>query len=83
MMEENVIYRIKFIRSSYSLKRKHPDQYEFFWNLFQTHPKREEKRVDEIKDIQLKWISWKHGGPVFTLIYNDGTKDTISWRKCL
>ena len=75
--------RIKNIHSSTSLKTEFPDQYVYFWNLFQTHPNREKKRVEEIADIELNFVSQKYGGSVFTLIYNDGTNDTISWRACL
>ncbi len=75
--------RIKNIHSSKSLKTDFPEQYVYFWNLFQTHPNREKKRVEEISDIELKFVAQRHGGSVFTLIYNDGTNDTISWRACL
>jgi len=75
--------RIKHINSCKSLKTEFPDQYVYFWNLFQTHPNREKKRVEEIADIELKFVAQRHGGSVFTLIYNDGTNDTISWRACL
>ncbi len=80
-------WKIEDIGVCPSLRVQRPDLYAFFRELFQHHPESEKKRVEEIKDISLK----KHGrGPIknyqdlqFHLYYEDGTTQTISWRKCV
>jgi hypothetical protein len=80
-------WKIEDIGVCPSLRVQRPGSYEFFRELFQHHPEAEKKRVEEIKDISLK----KHGkGPIknyqdlqFHLHYEDGTSDSISWRKCV
>ncbi len=80
-------WKIEDIGVCPSLWVQRPESYAFFRELFQHHPEAEKKRVMEIKDIALK----KHGkGPIknyqdlqFHLHYEDGTSDSISWRKCV
>jgi hypothetical protein len=80
-------WKIEDIGVCPSLRDRRPESYEFFRELFQHHPESEKKRVTEIKDIALK----KQGrGPLknyqdlqFHMIYEDGTSDSISWRKCV
>jgi hypothetical protein len=38
--------RIKHINSCKSLKTEFPDQYVYFWNLFQTQPREKTRRRD-------------------------------------
>ncbi len=80
-------WKIEDIGVCPSLRVERPSSYEFFRELFQHHPEAKKKRVEEIKDISLK----KHGrGQIkdyrdlqFHLHYEDGTSDSISWRKCV
>jgi hypothetical protein len=80
-------WKIEDIGVCPSLRIQRPESFEFFRELFQHHPEAEKKRVTEIKDIALK----KFGkGPIkdhqdlqFHLHYEDGTSDSISWRKCV
>jgi len=80
-------WKIEDIGVCPSLRIQRPESYEFFRELFQHHPEADKKRVAEIKDIALK----KFGkGPIkdhqdlqFHMIYEDGTTDSISWRKCV
>jgi len=74
---------IYLIKKSSSLKKTHPEDYSFFWNLFQNHPNKMEKRTEDIIDIKLNKAQWSDGGPFFSLIYNDGSEATISWGTCL
>ena len=64
-----------------SLKEEHPYTYIFFNELFQRHPEKDKKRVDDIIDIRID--SYPKGGYVFNILLDDGTSDTISWKCCV
>lgn len=71
-----------------SLKTHHPASYTFFRELFQNHPEANRKRVAEIEDISLRKFNKRApaqmpGNLQFVLQYPDGTRDTISWKKCI
>lgn len=72
--------QIEAIGQCKSLRSEHPKEYVFFYELFQKHPHAERKRVSEITDIfiQQSWGDFRLGYRL-----RDGTKDTISWNKCL
>jgi hypothetical protein len=80
-MDKTVVRsHIETIGQCKSLRSEHPNEYVFFYELFQKHPHAERKRVSEITDIciQKSWGEFRLG-----YILRDGTKDTISWNKCL
>lgn len=72
--------RIHTVGLCKSLRSEHPKEYTFFYELFQKHPHAERKRVREIADIfiQQSWGDFQIG-----YMLRDGTRDTISWNKCL
>ena len=80
-MNKNIVRsRIDMIGQCKSIRTEHPEDYVFFYELFQQHPHADRKRVSEIADIfiQEAWGEYRMG-----YILLDGTKDTISWNKCL
>lgn len=60
--------------------RGRPEEYAFFYALFQRHPEAERKRVSEIVDIFIESVK---GDARLGYVLRDGTRDTISWNKCL
>lgn len=63
-----------------SLRRSHPEDYRFFYELFQRHPRAESKRLKGIVDI---FIDQGRGDYRMGYVLSDGSRDTISWNKCL
>jgi hypothetical protein len=60
--------------------RHRPDDYAYFRALFQRHPEAERKRVCDIVDIFIEQV---RGEARLGYVCSDGTRDTISWNKCL
>lgn len=79
--KDEVRERIALVGKCKSLRTKHPDQYSFFFDLFQNHPHAERKRVAEIEDIFIR-IGYA-GTYQMGYILPDGMKDTISWVSCV
>lgn len=71
-----------------SLLVKDPELYTYFENLFHRHPDKYKKGVDKMVDISIckfpgcstiySWSDYQ----IF-INKNDGTKDSISWSKCI
>lgn len=73
----------------YSLKEFDEDMFNFFCKMFQFHSQREKKRVEEIKDIQIKLFpkvnpnrERKTGDFQFWIIRKDDSSDSINWSSC-
>lgn len=63
-----------------SLRTSHPENYQFFYELFQRHPRAEAKRLADVIDI---YIDLARGDYRMGYVLSDGSRDTISWNKCL
>lgn len=72
-----------------SLKDKSPEMFLFFFNLFQRHPRKIDKEVDKICDIQIKLFpkvpknrDRRSSDYQFWFTKTDGNIDSISWVSC-
>lgn len=60
---------------------KSPDEYQFFYDLLKTHPNANTK-LDNMKTIGIRTNPTFKQLELF-ILYNDGTRDSISYNKCL
>lgn len=80
-MDKSIVRnRIDRIGACKSLRTEYPEDYAFFYELFQKHPRAERKGVSKIVDI---YIDFVRGDYILGYLLEDRTRDTISWNKCL
>lgn len=83
-----VLLCIQKIGLTDSLKRKDPEMFTFFVELFGRHPEKERKGVDNLKDIQIRKFAKARvikqlSDYQFWIVKEDGTEDSISWNTCV
>ena len=81
VMENKADIRQRIVSIGFCKSLRHrPADYDYFYALFQRHPEAERKRVAEIVDIYIEQV---RGDARLGYILPDGTRDTISWNKCI
>ena len=89
-LRDYVVNKIKKLGLTESLKRSSPESYFFFEQLFQRHPTKQEKQVDQMCDISIRRFAKSNPkAPLavsdhqFFIQKHDGTEDSISWTSCI